>query len=401
VDWDQLILEPEGRSSAPAIALAAWHATREQPDAVLLVLPSDHLVADEVAFAEAVTVAVEGARQGGLVTFGVTPDRPEVGYGYLKVADAEGGLQAVEAFVEKPSAEVAAEYVASGKYLWNSGMFVLGARCYLEELEAHNPVIADATARAMQNAEQDLHFLRPGDAFLDSPADSIDYAVMERTKRAKVVPVRFGWSDIGSWTAILDESPQDANGNHLRGDVVAVDTTNSFIMADGRLIGTIGVSDLVVVETTDAVLIADRHRVQDVKDIVSQLASEARSEHLYHREVFRPWGSYEGIAEGNRYQVKCIRVKPGAALSLQMHHHRSEHWIVVKGTARVTRDEEVFTLGENEGTYIPRGARHRLENPGKLPLELIEVQVGPYLGEDDIERFDDEYGRTPPRGSSH
>ncbi|NOX51032.1 MAG: mannose-1-phosphate guanylyltransferase/mannose-6-phosphate isomerase [Gammaproteobacteria bacterium] len=393
IAWDQLILEPQGRNSAPAIALAALQARVTQDDAVMLVLPSDHLVADEEAFAKAVELAVVGAVDGGLVTFGVKPDRAEIGYGYIRFSNQEGGLQKAQAFVEKPSKEVAQEYFQSGNYLWNSGMFVLGAKVYIEELTTHNPAMAQATQRAMQSASKDMDFLRPGPEFLDSPADSIDYAVMEKTSRAQVVPVDFGWNDIGSWEAVLAESELDQDGNHLRGDVLAVDTKNSFVMAGQRLISTLGVENLVVVETSDAILIADRDRVHDVKMIVSKLESENRCERLYHREVFRPWGSYEGVDEGDRYQVKCIRVNPGASLSMQLHHHRSEHWIVVRGTARVTRDDKVFTLGENESTYIPRGIKHRLENPGKLPLELIEVQVGPYLGEDDIERFDDVYGR--------
>lgn len=391
--WDQLILEPQGRNSAPAIALAAWQAVSNDPDAILLVLPSDHLIADEQAFADAVAAAAAGAAQGGLVTFGVTPSRAETGYGYIEVADPKAGLQCVRSFVEKPDCATAERYLAAGNYLWNSGMFVLGAQAYLDELAKHSPSMAECTREAMASAQSDMDFLRPGAAFLDSPADSIDYAVMEKTDHAQVVPVDFGWNDIGSWSAIWDESVRDAQGNHLEGDVVSVDTTNSYVRAGSRLVGTLGVDNLVVVETTDAVLVANRDNVQDVKAIVQKLADSQRSEHLFHSEVFRPWGSYEGIAEGDRYQVKCIKVSPGAALSLQMHHHRSEHWIVVRGTARVTREEEVFTLGENESTYIPRGARHRLENPGKLTLELIEVQVGPYLGEDDIERFDDVYGR--------
>ena len=391
--WSHLILEPEGRNSAPAIALAALAALQQDPDAILLVLPSDHLVRDEEAFKAAVEAAVLGAENGGLVTFGVAPDRPETGYGYIKYNKEVDGLQAVEKFVEKPNLETANGYLETGNYLWNSGMFVLGAQTYLNELESYNPSMASACREAMENATLDMDFLRPGEAFLTSPSDSIDYAVMERTPAAQVVPVNFGWNDIGSWAAIWDESGQDEAGNSTRGDVVALDTQRSYLHASSRLIATVGVSNLVVVETGDAVLVADRDRVQDVKRVVDSLQERQRSEHLYHTEVFRPWGSYEGIGEGHRYQVKCIRVNPGAALSLQMHHHRSEHWIVVQGAARVTRGEDVFTLGENESTYIPRGCKHRLENPGKLPLELIEVQVGPYLGEDDIERFDDVYGR--------
>ena len=392
-DWEDLILEPQGRNSAPAIALAALRVVAENPHGIMLVLPSDHLINDETAFADAVAVGREGALDGGLVTFGVTADRAETGYGYIQIADPEGGLQAVQRFVEKPDQATAQSYFEAGNYLWNSGMFVLGAKTYLDELAHFSPEIANCVAAAMDNAESDMNFIRPGAAFLDSPSDSIDYAVMEKTDRARVIPVDIGWNDIGSWSAIWDESARDEQGNHLEGDVVCVDTTNSYLRAGSRLVGAIGVDDVVVVETKDAVLVAGRDHVQNVKAIVERLAATKRSEHLFHAEVFRPWGSYEGIAEGDRYQVKCIKVAPGASLSLQLHHHRSEHWIVVRGTARVTRENEVFTLGENESTYIPRGAKHRLENPGKLELELIEVQAGPYLGEDDIERFEDIYGR--------
>ena len=391
--WQALILESEGRNSAPAIALAAHAAIANDPDAILLVLPSDHLIADVDLFEQAVATAASGAEQGGLVTFGVAPTRAETGYGYIKVADANSGLQAVAAFVEKPDVATAERYLASGEYLWNSGMFVLGAASYVAELQRFNPAIADCASSAMAEAVTDGDFTRPGESFLQSPSDSIDFAVMEKTDKAQVVPVQFGWNDIGSWSAIRDELPQDAQGNALVGDVISIDTSNTMVRSDHRFVGTIGVEDLVVVDTTDALLIAHRDRVQDVKQIVSQLADDQRDEHLYHREVFRPWGSYEGVDEGERYQVKRIKVKPGAALSLQMHHHRSEHWIVVKGTGQITRGDDVFTLGENESTYIPRGVVHRLENPGKIPLELIEVQVGAYLGEDDIERFEDVYGR--------
>ena len=393
VEWHQIVLEPEGRNSAPAIALAACCAIQSSEDAILLVLPSDHLVNDEQAFKAAVEEAAEGAARGGLVTFGVTPSRAETGYGYIGVADGGGGLQAVTTFVEKPEEATAREYLEQGNYLWNSGMFVLGAKNYMSELAAYNPEMAGCCQASMDGADQDLDFLRPTNAFLDSPSDSIDFAVMEKTERAMVVPVNFGWNDIGSWDAILDESDQDAAGNHFRGDVIAVDTTNALVMSSKRMIGTLGIDNVVIVETSDAVLVADRDRVQDVKEIVNRLAQSNRNEQHYHREVFRPWGSYEGLNKGQRYQVKCIKVKPGASLSLQLHHHRSEHWIVVKGTGRITRGDDVFTLGENESTYIPRGVKHRLQNPGKLELELIEEQVGSYLGEDDIERFEDGYGR--------
>ena len=393
VQWQALILEPEGRNSAPAIALAAHAALSADPDAVLLVLPSDHLIGDETAFTSAVAAAAEAAERGALVTFGIAPSRPETGYGYIKVADPKAGLQPVVAFVEKPDAPTAQAYLAQGDYLWNSGMFVLGAAAYLHELERFDAKIAESTAAAMAQASADADFVRPGARFLDSPSNSIDFAVMEKTAHAEVVPVDFGWNDIGSWSAILDELPVDAQGNAFLGDVAAIDTKNTMVRSDHRLVGTIGVEDLVIIDTADALLVARRDRVQDVKSIVAQLADNQRDEHLYHREVFRPWGSYEGVDEGERYQVKRIKVKPGAALSLQMHHHRSEHWIVVRGTGRITRGEDVFMLSENESTYIPRGEVHRLENPGKITLELVEVQVGGYLGEDDIERFDDVYGR--------
>ncbi|NKC00868.1 MAG: mannose-1-phosphate guanylyltransferase/mannose-6-phosphate isomerase [Pseudomonadales bacterium] len=390
VAWQALILEPEGRNSAPAIALAA-HAADE--NSIMLVLPSDHLVTDEAQFLSASLEALKGAENGGLVTFGVNPDRAETGYGYVKIAKNQAGLQDAGAFVEKPNAEVAEKYLTSGEYLWNSGMFVMGAQSYLDELNRYQPEMAAACAEAMAAATSDMDFLRPSVRFLESPADSIDFAVMEKTEHAQVVPVDFGWNDIGSWDAVSDELAKDGSGNHFRGDVVSVDTENSLVFAQNRLIGVLGVDDLVVVETKDAVLISARDRVQDVKSIVKKLEQDGREEYQYHSEVFRPWGSYEGIDEGGRYQVKRIKVNPGAALSLQMHHHRSEHWIVVRGTGRITRGDDVFTLGENESTYIPRGVKHRLENPGKLQLELIEVQVGPYLGEDDIERFEDVYGR--------
>lgn len=393
VGWHKLILEPEGRSSAPAIALAAVCALEKDANSVLLVLPSDHLIEDQAAFKAAVKVAAQGAKKGGLVTFGVQPDRPETGYGYIQVANGQGGLQAVASFVEKPQLAVAQDYLASGNYLWNSGMFVLSAQSYMDELSEFQPQMAAACTEAMHNASTDMDFLRPSDAFLASPSDSIDFAVMEKTAHAMVVPVDFGWNDIGAWDAIFAESERDAEGNHFRGDVISIDTTDSLVIGGKRLIGTVGLKDVIIVDTADAVLVADRSRVQDVKAIVAQLASDDREEPHYHTEVFRPWGSYEGLVDGERYQVKCIRVKPGASLSLQLHHHRSEHWVVVKGAGRITRGEESFILSENQSTYIPQGVKHRLENPGAQELELIEVQVGSYLGEDDIERFDDVYGR--------
>ena len=397
IKWAALLLEPEGRDSAPGLGLAALSALANDPSSIMLVLPSDHLVRDEAAFATATAAAVVGAEQGNLVTFGVTPDRAETGYGYIKIAEKTRELQDALAFVEKPKAETAQAYLDSGDYLWNSGMFVIGAQTYVTELEKHQPAMASATRAAMEVAEADLDFIRPGPAFLDSPAESIDFAIMEKTEHAQVVPVDFGWNDIGSWAAVSDEVEKDAEGNYLEGDVVSADTTNSMVIAQDRLVGVLGLDDVVVIETKDAVLIADRSRVQDVKTIVGRLDQENRDEHEYHCEVFRPWGSYEGIDEGGEYQVKRIKVNPGAALSLQLHQHRSEHWVVVRGTGHIIRGDEEFTLRENESTYIPRGVKHRLQNPGKMPLELIEVQVGPYLGEDDIERFDDQYGRSSTR----
>jgi len=392
LDWRRIILEEQGRNTAPAIALAALSAPA---DAQLLVLPSDHLVEDEAAFAAAVARARVAADADGLVTFGVKPTAPETGYGYIEAPGATVGDGAVpvRSFVEKPDAATAAGYLASGDYLWNSGMFLFAAARYLDELARFAPEMAAAVRQGFEAGSTDLDFFRPGPAFLESPADSIDYAVMERTEHAMVVPVAFGWSDVGSWSAIWDASPRDCDGNHLQGDVISVDSRNSYVLAKDRLVGTLGVSDLVVVETADAVLVADKNRVQDVRTLVSRLKRCGREEPVTHREVFRPWGSYESMEQGARYQVKRIKVKPGERLSLQKHHHRAEHWIVVHGTAEVTRGEDTFVLAENESTYIPLGVKHRLANPGKLPLELIEVQVGPYLGEDDIVRYEDVYGR--------
>jgi mannose-1-phosphate guanylyltransferase/mannose-6-phosphate isomerase len=394
VECLSLMLEPEGRNTAPAIALAAERALELDPEAILLVLASDHLVDDIEGFRQAVELATAAAASQKLVTFGVKPDRPETGYGYIECSSAVIGAQPVMSFKEKPDAVTAAQYLASGRYLWNSGMFVLPARAYLDELARLRPAIAVAVHKAWQEGRLDLDFFRPGVSFLESPSESIDYAVMEQTAHAMVVAASFRWNDVGSWSAIWDESARDAEGNHLQGDVIALHTRDSYVLAGERLVSTIGVQDLVIVETADAVLVAAKDRVQDVKDVVAKLKAQQRDEHSVHTEVFRPWGSYETVEIGERYQVKRITVKPGAALSLQKHHHRSEHWIVVRGTAEVVCDDKVFMLSENQGTYIPLGARHRLSNPGKLPLEMIEVQVGGYLGEDDIVRFDDVYGRV-------
>ncbi|KMM74590.1 mannose-1-phosphate guanyltransferase [Xanthomonas sp. NCPPB 1128] len=388
-----ILLEPKGRNTAPAIAVAALEASRDGADPLLLVLPSDHVIGDEAAFQAAVRVAAVAAEQGKLVTFGIKPTAPETGYGYIKAA-AGDGARAVERFVEKPDLATAKNYLASGEYYWNSGMFLFRASRYLEELRKFQPAIADACTTAWQAAKRDADFTRlDKDAFAASPSDSIDYAVMEKTADAVVVPLDAKWSDVGSWSALLDVSPQDANGNAHHGDVIEIDCRNTYAYGS-RLIAMVGLQDVVVVETDDAVLVGHRERIQEVKDIVGRIKADGRSEATWHRKVYRPWGAYDSIDNGQRFQVKRITVKPGATLSLQMHHHRAEHWIVVSGTAEVTRGDEVLLLTENQSTYIPLGVTHRLKNPGKLPLELIEVQSGSYLGEDDIVRFEDTYGRT-------
>jgi mannose-1-phosphate guanylyltransferase/mannose-6-phosphate isomerase len=392
-----IVLEPLARNTAPAIALGALQALRLDGDAVLLVLPADHLIGDTEAFVEAVRLALPLADQDWLVTFGIRPDRPETGFGYIRRAEAiDGHGFRVEQFVEKPNLATAESYLADGGYDWNSGMFLFKASRYLEELAAHAPAMLAAVREAYAAATVDLDFVRiDRDAFAKVPDDSIDYAVMERTQRAAVIPVSCAWSDIGSWSALWLTGDKDAEGNLCEGDTMAVDTRNSLLRShDRHLLATVGVDDLIVVTTPDATLVAHRDAAQDVKKIVEQLKAAGRSEHSLHRVVHRPWGNYDSLEAGERFQVKRIQVKPGASLSLQKHHHRAEHWIVVSGTAEVTCDEKVFLLGENQSTYIPLGSKHRLRNPGKLPLELIEVQSGSYLGEDDIVRFDDVYGRT-------
>ncbi|MBV6844730.1 mannose-1-phosphate guanylyltransferase/mannose-6-phosphate isomerase [Xanthomonas campestris pv. paulliniae] len=388
-----ILLEPKGRNTAPAIAVAALEATRDGADPLLLVLPSDHVIQNEAAFQAAVTLAATAAEQGKLVTFGIKPTAPETGYGYIKAGPGTGA-SAVERFVEKPDLATAQSYLASGEYYWNSGMFLFRASRYLEELRKFHPAIADACQKAWENGKRDADFTRlDKDAFAASPSDSIDYAVMEKTADAVVVPLDAGWNDVGSWSSLLDVSKQDAQGNAHHGDVIQLDCQNTYAYGS-RLIAMVGLEDVVVVETPDAVLVGHRDRIQEVKDVVSQIKTAGRSEATWHRKVYRPWGAYDSIDMGQRHQVKRITVKPGAVLSLQMHHHRAEHWIVVSGTAEVTRGEEVLLLTENQSTYIPLGVTHRLRNPGKLPLELIEVQSGSYLGEDDIVRFEDTYGRA-------
>ena len=393
--WQHIVLEPEGRNTAPAIALAAHLAVHAAADAQLLVLPADHLIEDELSFVEAVKTAAAASEGGAVVAFGIAPTRPETGYGYIELSVPGGqGVQPVRAFVEKPDQQSAEAFLDSKRHLWNSGMFLTDAQIALAEIAAHNREMAEAVAESVEQGRSDLDFFRTGDAFLKSPAVPFDVAVMEKTARAAVLPVDFGWSDIGSWESVLEASGVDGQGNHFAGDVLPLDVQGTLIHAGHRLVGAIGVDRLIIVETADAVLVADRDRAQDVAAMVMRLQSSNRSEHLLHPEVFRPWGSYEAVGQGERYQVKRIKINPGASISLQKHRHRAEHWVVVRGAAEVTRDAEVFTLQENESTYIPPGVKHRLSNVGKLWLEIIEVQVGSYLGEDDIVRFEDRYGRA-------
>lgn len=391
-----LILEPQGRNTAPAVALAALHAVAADPEAILLVLPADHIIQDVAAFVAAVGKAVHLAAEGRMMTFGVVPTAPETGYGYIKCgATLADDLFDLERFVEKPDAKTAQAYLDDGGYLWNSGMFLLRAQSYLDQLHEHAPGILSCCQSAMASATADMDFVRPdADAFGKCPSDSIDYAVMENTDAGGVVALECGWSDVGAWSALWDVAERDAGGNVCKGDVIVDNCSGSYFRSDSRLVAATGVDNLVVVETADAVLVAHRDKVQDVKRIVNILKEQQRSEALLHRRVYRPWGSYESLVTSQRFQVKRIVVNPGQALSLQMHHHRAEHWIVVSGTAEVTCEDKVFMLGEDESTYIPLGHKHRLANPGRIPLELIEVQSGTYLGEDDIVRFEDVYGRN-------
>lgn len=392
----KILLEPVARNTAPAIAAAALEATRDGADPLLLVLPSDHVIADADAFRAAVRAASAAAEAGALVTFGIVPTGPETGYGYIKAVAGEG-VRAVERFVEKPDAATAAAYVASGDYAWNSGMFLFRASAYLAELERHQPAMLAACREALAQARRDVDFVRlDATTFAASPSDSIDYAVMEKTAHAAVLAIDVGWNDVGSWAALWQVAEQDGDGNAHHGDVLARDCRDTLAWGDGRLLALLGLRDVVVVDTADAVLVAHKDHVQDVKAIVAELKRRGRGETSLHRKVYRPWGHYDSVDVGERFQVKRITVKPGAALSLQMHHHRAEHWIVVSGTAKVTRGDEVILLGENQSTYIPLGVKHRLENPGVVPLELVEVQSGSYLGEDDIVRFEDVYGRDAP-----
>ena len=389
------ILEPVGRNTAPAVAVAAMAAVEHDPDSIILVLAADHLVRDEEAFRAAVQRALVQAASGKLVTFGIVPDAPETGYGYIERGAGADGCFDVARFVEKPDAARAAEFASSGRFYWNSGMFMFGARRYLQELEEFRPDILKASRDSWDARDQDLDFCRLGEReFTACPSDSIDYAVMEKTRDATVVEADIGWSDIGSWSSLWQATEADASGNVVSGDVHLEDVRNSYVRADSRMIAAIGVDDAVIVETADAVLVTTKEHAQKVKNIVEALKAAQRDEYLVHKRVYRPWGYYEGLDAGENFQVKRIMVEPGKKLSLQLHHHRAEHWVIVSGKANVTRGDETIVLSENESTYIPVGMRHRLENIGTMPLHLIEVQSGSYLGEDDIVRFEDDYKRT-------
>ena len=391
-----IILEPIGRNTAPAVAAAALQALKLDKDAVMLIMPADHVVKDTAAFVAAVEAGLVQARQGSLVTFGIIPEAPETGYGYIRRGETlVDGCYPLAEFVEKPSAEIARQYIDSGDYFWNSGMFLLSAQSYLDELKQFAPDMLAAVEQAFEHGEKDLDFIRlQAEAFQACPSDSIDYAVMEHTKKGMVVPLSCGWSDVGAWSSLGDVAEKDASGNVAKGDTILHNTENSYINSNSRLVTTVGIDNIVVVETADAVLVADKDQVQDVKAIVNHLKAQGRDEVTSHTKVYRPWGSYESLAMSERFQVKRIIVTPGQKLSLQLHHHRAEHWIVVSGTAVVTCGEKEFILSEDQSTYIPLGTKHRLANTGVIPLELIEVQSGSYLGEDDIVRFDDVYGRS-------
>ena len=398
-DNPAIILEPVGRNTAPAAAVAALHALKQgtEEDPVLLVLPADHVIKDLAAFHAALSEAEQLAQQGHLVTFGIVPGAPETGYGYIQSGDrlsADSPAMKISRFVEKPDRDTAGEYLTSGDYFWNSGMFVFRATRYLDALAQFAPGILEASKQAYEQAETDADFIRlEKQAFIDCSSDSIDYAVMEHTDNGVVIPLNVGWNDVGSWSALWEIGDKDDDGNVITGDVLAQDSRNCYLRSDSRLLATVGLEDIMVVDTHDVVLVAHRDQVQKVKELVNQLSGEQRKEIDIHALVHRPWGSYQGIDRAERYQVKRITVAPGAQLSLQMHHHRAEHWVVVKGTAKVTCGDRAFLLSENQSTFIPIGQQHRLENPGKIPLDIIEVQSGAYLGEDDIERLEDLYGR--------
>jgi mannose-1-phosphate guanylyltransferase/mannose-6-phosphate isomerase len=395
----RLLLEPSARNTAPALTLAALQATADGSDPILVVTPADQTVIDGAAFTASLRSAIQAAADGVIVILGVTPDRPETGYGYIQTAGQKGAAQDVRAFVEKPDLETAQRYLAQGGYYWNAGMFVLKASTWLRALQQYRPDIADATRAAWQVKKEDAAFVRPGKAeFAAVPSESIDYAVMEKCPGSatsiRMVPLSAGWNDLGSWESVWQVGTQDTKGNVMHGDVLAADVQNTMVHATSRLVGVVGVENLVVVETPDAVLVADRSQSQNVKKLVQALEQRKREEQTLHRKVHRPWGWYDSVDQGERFKVKRIQVKPGASLSLQKHHHRAEHWIVVSGTAEVTCGDKKILLSENQSTYIPLGEVHRLANPGKLPLEIIEIQSGSYLGEDDIVRFEDTYGRA-------
>ena len=395
IEHDGILLEPVGRNTAPAIALAALHATKNENDPVLLVLAADHLIKDQSAFHSAITKAEVLANEGKLVTFGIVPDQAHTGYGYIKAGNVLNVGFEVAEFVEKPELETAKQYVESGDFFWNSGMFMFKASRYIEELGKYHPEMLEICRRAIETEAPDLDFIRvDSEIFSACPDDSIDYAVMEKTDSAAMVPLDAGWSDVGSWTSLWETADKDDNGNVCVGDTILENTKNSYVNAEQRLVSVIGLEDVIVVETKDAVMVAHKDDAQSIKAVVNRLKAEKRPEFEFHREVFRPWGSYDSIDSGARFQVKRITVKPGEKLSVQMHHHRAEHWIVVSGSANVTIDDNTQLVKENESVYIPIGAVHALENPGKIPLELIEVQSGAYLGEDDIVRFSDRYGRV-------
>jgi mannose-1-phosphate guanylyltransferase / mannose-6-phosphate isomerase len=389
-----ILLEPMGRNTAPAVALAALKALELEADATVVVAPADHVIRDVRVFQQAAGVAADLAEDGRLVTFGVVAHAPETGYGYIRRGAGLGPAYPVAQFIEKPPIEIAEQFVASGDYFWNSGMFVFKASKYLNELASFAPDILEASTAAYRAAKVDLDFMRiDKTAFEACRAESIDYAVMEKTREAVVLPLDAGWSDVGSWSSLFDALHSDEDGNVLQGDVLVHDTHDCYVHSTSRLVTAVGMDDHIIVETKDAVLVAPKGRVQDVKELVAALRKAGRSESAWHREVYRPWGSYDSIDDGDRFQVKRLTLKPGGMLSLQMHHHRAEHWIVVQGTARVTCGDKTFLLSENESTFVPIGATHRIENPGKVALHIVEVRSGTYLGEDDIVRYEDHYGR--------
>lgn len=398
MQWDKgdIILEPVGRNTAPAVAVAALRALQKHDDALLLVLPADHVIQNTEIFQQAVTTAAEVARKDNLVTFGVVPTKPETGYGYIRRGEkVESTCFDVAEFVEKPDLETASRYVDSGEYYWNSGMFMFKASTYLQELETFHFDMLECTQKALDVAQHDLDFLRLGKSeFTACPSDSIDYAVMEKTTKAVTVPLDAGWNDIGSWDALWEVHDKDSGGNVITGDVVLSDVSNCLVKSENKLVSLVGVENLVVIETKDALLVSSKDKVQDVKNIVEMLRNKNRSEAELHREVYRPWGKYDSVDDGERFQVKRITVNPGESTSLQMHYHRAEHWIIVSGIAEITCGDKVFLCTENQSAFIPQGSSHRISNPGKLSMEMIEVQTGSYLGEDDIVRFDDQYGRS-------